>query len=151
MIRLPTSFTSRATTPIRPSSRTARSDDEPMGEDRSGMSGVCGGCHAFASRSLTLQCPLQTSGLHQRFRFTALWEGKRVEVSESAYYSIPNHNYLRHVDHGRINLENLHVFAICEKAIDKVITSKIRNRLKIIPFSSKKNSLIIRKKSTCKI
>ncbi|WP_210164583.1 hypothetical protein, partial [Brucella rhizosphaerae] len=28
----------------------------------------------------------QTSGLHQRFRFTALWEGQRVEVSEAAYY-----------------------------------------------------------------
>ncbi|PSS59971.1 hypothetical protein C6558_35345 [Ensifer sp. NM-2] len=30
----------------------------------------------------------QTSGLHQRFRFTALWEGQRVEVSEAAYYSL---------------------------------------------------------------
>ncbi len=27
----------------------------------------------------------QTSGLHQRFRFTAFWEDKRVKLSEAAY------------------------------------------------------------------
>lgn len=56
MIRLPTCSTSHATITLQPSSRTERSGDEAVDENRAGMSGACDERHLLAAWPLTLRC-----------------------------------------------------------------------------------------------